>query len=142
MINSLKQLGFESNAGILVVDNNNRRMVGLNRKFIEIWNFPKKLIVSRCEKLALELASSQLKNPTNFLKEIQEIYIHDSLEVHDTIKLKDGRIFERHTLPQYLEGKNVGRIWLFHDMAEFDREHTYETESSNIIFFPRLSKIN
>ncbi len=117
MMTYLSQAESQALTGILVV-NNHRRMVSLNRRFIEMWSFPKHLIVSRDEKLTLEFASLQLKNPESFLKGVQEIYTDMELEIHDTIKLKEGLIFERQSMPQYLEDKCVGRIWKFREMTE------------------------
>lgn len=113
----LSQAKSQALAGILLVDNN-RRIVSLNRRFIEMWSFPKHLIVSLDDDLALEFASLQFKNPKSFLKKVQEIYIDTELEVYDTIKLKDSRMFERQSMPQYLEDKCVGRIWKFREMID------------------------
>ncbi len=116
-ISILNQGKLEATAGILVVDSN-RRMVSLNRKFIEMWRLPQPIIVSQDEDQALELVSKQVEDTESFLKRIQEIYTHTELEIYDTIKLKDGRIFERHSQPQYLKSKYVGRIWIFREMTE------------------------
>ena len=122
-------------AGLLVVDSN-RRIVSLNRKFIEMWSFPKHLIVSLDEELALEFASLQLKNPKSFLKEVKEIYRAMELEIHDTIKLKDGRMFERHSMPQRLENKNVGRIWIFREIIECNCSKEVTAIENNLLLFP------
>ncbi|WP_158516776.1 hypothetical protein [Scytonema hofmannii] len=103
-------------AGILVVDSN-RRMVSLNRKFIEMWCLPQHIIVSQDEEQALELASLLVEDTKSFLNNVEEIYTQPTvLEIYDTIKLRDGRMFERHSLPQYLEEKCVGRIWKFREI--------------------------
>jgi PAS domain-containing protein len=122
MINYSSQTISQANAtGILVVDSN-RRIVSINRKVIEMWGFPKHLVDSHDEKLALEFASFQLKNPKSFLKKVQKIYINMELEIHDTIKLKDGRIFERHSKPQWLEDEVVARIWIFREITGWNIE--------------------
>lgn len=95
-------------------------MASLNRKFIEMWGLPPQLVESRDEKLALEFASSQLKNPKNFIKEVQESYIRMESEIHDTIKLKDGRVFKRISQPQYCQDEIVARIWEFQDITGSD----------------------
>ena len=117
MIRLLSKGKVQAIAGILVVDSN-RRMVSMNRKFIEMWRLPQHIIVSQDEDQALEFASKLVENSKSFLKSVQEIYIHMELEVHDTIKLKDGRIFERQSMAQFLESKCVGRIWKFCEMTE------------------------
>jgi PAS domain-containing protein len=138
MRNYLSQTISQANAkGILVVDSN-RRVVSLNRRLLEMWGFPKHLIVSQSEKLALEFASSQLKNPNSFLKQVQEIYTHMEIEVHDTIKLKDGRIFERHSMPQRLEDTNVARIWTFSEIAGWNSKQELSRIEKKILPFPHV----
>lgn len=138
MRNYLSQTRSQANdKGILVVDSN-RRIVSLNRKLIEMWCFPKHLVVSQDEKLALEFASSHLKNPNSFLKQVQEIYIHMEIEVHDTIKLKDGRIFERYSMPQRLEDTNVARIWTFREIVGWNSEQELSVIENKILPFPRV----
>ncbi|KYC36699.1 hypothetical protein WA1_44270 [Scytonema hofmannii PCC 7110] len=115
-ISLLSQGKIPTPAGILVVDSN-RRMVSLNRKFIEMWCLPQHIIVSQDEEQALELASLLVEDTKSFLNNVEEIYTQPTvLEIYDTIKLRDGRMFERHSLPQYLEEKCVGRIWKFREI--------------------------
>lgn len=104
-------------AGILVVDSN-RTMVSLNRNFLDLWSLSKHLIMSQDDEEVLKFVSKQFEYPKNFFKEVKEIYMQQDLEIHDTIQLKDGRIFERHSQPQWLEEKYVGRLWMFSCIAE------------------------
>jgi hypothetical protein len=135
MINYLSQTISQANGkGILVVDSN-RRLVSLNRRLIEMWGFPKHLIASQDEKLALEFASSQMKNPNSFLKKVQKIYIDMEIEVHDTIKLKDGRIFERYSMPQRLEDTNVAIIWTFREIAGWNSKQELSIIENKILPF-------
>jgi sensor histidine kinase regulating citrate/malate metabolism len=129
MIRLLSKGKVQAIPAILVVDSN-RRMVSMNRKFIEMWRFPQHIIVSQDEDQALELASKRVVHSKSFLKSIQEIYIHTELEIYDTIKLKDGRIFERKSMPQYLKDKCVGRIWKFRDLTD-DIVHLVEKFDCN-----------
>ncbi len=104
-------------AGILVVDSN-RTMVSLNRNFLDLWSLSKHLIMSRDDEQVLKFVSKQFEYPKTFFKEVKEIYMQQHLEIHDTIQLKDGRIFERHSQPQWLEEKYAGRLWMFSCIAE------------------------
>ncbi|NEQ70203.1 MAG: hypothetical protein F6K21_32870 [Symploca sp. SIO2D2] len=101
----------QATAGILVVDSN-RKIVSLNRKFIELWNLPKHVVVSRDDEQALEFASSQIEKPTSFIKQVRELYWQTKLEIHDIITLKDGRMLERYSQPQWSDTKYAGRVWI------------------------------
>ncbi len=125
--------------GILVVDINDRRIVGLNRKFIEMWDFSSRIISSQDENLALEVAAMKLEEPLKFITQVEQLYINIELEIHDIIKLKDGRIFERHSLPQYLESKSVARLWMFRDITQEMYWKNLPTKHNNkILYVPGL----
>jgi hypothetical protein len=117
MIRLLSKSQVQTITGILIVDSH-RRMVSLNRKFIDMWDIPQHIIVSQNEEKALELASLLVEDANNFLNSVEKLYIHTESEVYDTIRLRDGRIFERHSIPQRLTNKNVGRIWRFREKTE------------------------
>lgn len=112
--------------GILVVDCK-RRIVSLNRKFIEMWHLPKHIVVSQDDSQALAFVSEQLEAPNRFFVEVNQMYKQLNLEIHDAISFKDGRRFERYTQPLWIEGENVGRIWSFRDINKVKK-------LSNIIF--------
>ena len=100
--------------GILIVDNG-RRMVSLNRTFIEMWRLPEKIVASQNDDLALAFVAEQFEKPHCFLMQVRGVYIQKNSIIQDTIRLKDGRIFERRSRPQWLGRKIVGRIWLFRE---------------------------
>lgn len=134
----LRQDEVQSEAGILVVDRR-RKMVSLNWRFVQMWNIPQNLIVSQDEKQALTLASACVENSKEFIEKIEQIYACNELEIHDTIKLKDGQVFERYSLPQYLESKNVGRIWVFHHIKRVTKSKSCVSELRRCIL--TLTKI-
>ena len=98
--------------GILVV-NNQGRMIGLNRKFISMWALSQEIVRSQSERQAIELVSKQFEDPIAFFREMKEIYQQKDSSICDSIELKNGRVFERMTEPQWLGGQIVGRIWQF-----------------------------
>jgi len=102
----------QTNVGLLIV-NCQRKIVSLNRNFIELWNLPKYLISRTDDEQALEFASKEFEDPEGFLEGIRELYRHPNFVVNDTIKFKDGKIFERYSCPIFEEEKIVGRLWEF-----------------------------
>jgi PAS domain-containing protein len=102
----------QATTGVLVVDLKGR-MVSLNQRFILMWNLSEETVSLQNDWQAIKLVSSQFENPACFLIEARKIYEQVELKIHDLIKLKDGRIFERITKPQWSNGVIVGRIWKF-----------------------------
>ena len=49
---------------------------------------------------------------------VLEIYNDGEAQTDDVLKFKDGRIVKRHSEPQRVKGKSVGRVWGFRDVTE------------------------
>jgi PAS domain S-box-containing protein len=106
--------------GILVV-NSVGKIVAYNRKFAEMLRIPESVLASRADNVALNFVLSQLKDPGAFLTRVRQTYADHDAHSDDVIEFKDGRVFERHSEPQRVKGKNVGRVWGFRDITERQR---------------------
>jgi signal transduction histidine kinase/CheY-like chemotaxis protein len=60
--------------------------------------------------------ASQLKDRAAFSSKLSAAYA--DAKTDDVIEFKDGRVFERHSEPQTVDGKNVGRVWGFREVTE------------------------
>ena len=114
--NKKEENNIQATTGILVVDLKGR-MVSLNKRFISMWNLSEETVSFLDDWQAIKLVSTSFENPASFLKEVRKIYKLIDLEIYDSIELKDGRIFERITKPQWLNGVIVGRIWKFRQIT-------------------------
>jgi PAS domain S-box-containing protein len=115
---SLLQATLESTAdGILVVDLAGK-IVSYNQRMAEMWGIPAELFASGDDARAIGAALEKLSHPEEFLAKVRELYDEPDVSSYDVLELKDGRVFERYSQPQRIEGKSVGRVWSFRDVTE------------------------
>jgi two-component system, sensor histidine kinase and response regulator len=118
--------------GILVVDERGK-ITAFNEKLGELWRIPKSVLTLRDENKVVSHVSPQLKDPERFHLRVAELYAHPNDQSNDVIELKDGRILERHSHPQRVRGKNVGRVWGFRDVTERTRAEEVRSKVAAIV---------
>jgi PAS domain S-box-containing protein len=103
--------------GILVVSTEGR-MISFNRRFVEMWEIPSKVVESRSDDAALQSVLDKLADPGAFLARVRHLYDHPDEESRDEIALKDGRTFDRYSAPvRSRDGVLYGRVWYFRDVT-------------------------
>jgi PAS domain S-box-containing protein len=103
--------------GLLVVDTAGR-IVMYNQRFAEIWKIPQEVLDKKDDNLALSFVLNQLKDPDYFLSYVKYLYSSTEKITTDILEFKDGRIFERYSQPQTINGLTVGRVWSFRDITQ------------------------
>jgi PAS domain S-box-containing protein len=115
---SLIQATLESTAdGILVVDRVGT-ITNYNAQFIRMWNIPENIMAKGVDREAINFVLAQLKSPKDFVSKVNELYSHPENESFDVLEFKNGRIFERYSHPQRIDGRPVGRVWSFRDVTQ------------------------
>jgi PAS domain S-box-containing protein len=104
--------------GILVVDLAGR-VSAVNRRFLSLWRVPATMASSHPQLLAHAVA--QLEDPDGFLRRVREIYDHPGQESFDLVRFRDGRLFERNSIPQRIGEAVVGRVWSVRDVTDRER---------------------
>ena len=102
--------------GILVTDGGGK-VTGFNEKFVEMWRMPREVMDSREHRQLLEVTCRYFKDPRQFLARIEDIYASSPPESYDLLELADGRVFERFSRIQFVDERNVGRVWSFRDIT-------------------------
>jgi two-component system cell cycle sensor histidine kinase/response regulator CckA len=115
---SLLQSTFDSTSeGLLVVDLSGH-IVSFNRRFVTLWNIPQAILDARDDQMALSHVLGQLQEPEKFVQRVKDLYAEPEAESSDVLLFKDGRVFERYSRPQLMDGTPVGRVWSFRDVSQ------------------------
>ena len=126
---SLLTATLESTAdGILVVDASGT-ITSFNMHFAEMWRMPSSVVAGRQHEEALSLALRQVRDPEAFEARVVELYANPEAESYDTFEFLDGRVFERYSRPQRVDGSIVGRVWSFRDVTDARRTEADLRES-------------
>ena len=111
--------------GILVVDLEGR-ILDFNHQFLQSWGLPPELVQEgRHEDLiakfnrhdGMQQVLQQLKDPDTFVQRVMEIYATPDVATFDVMEFRDGRVVERYSQPQRINGQPVGRVWSFRDVT-------------------------
>ncbi len=101
--------------GILVIDWQGR-IASCNRLFSTIWNIPEALLLARDDAAILNRMAEQVEDDGPFRARLQAIVDRD--ETEEVFRLRDGRVLECKSRPQYLSEHIVGRVFGFTDITE------------------------
>ncbi|NQV14633.1 PAS domain S-box protein [bacterium] len=118
---SILKSTLESTAdGILVVATDGT-WSSFNQKFVDMWGIPASICESGNDQAALEYIVGKLAHPDEFLTKVKELYKNNRSKSLDIIELNDDRIFERYSMPQWLDEEVIGRVWSFRDITQRNR---------------------
>jgi len=114
---SILEATIESTAdGILVADLNGK-IIRFNKKFVELWHIPGEILETKDDNKAINYVLDQLTDPEKFLSKLRELQNRPKNVSFDILEFKDGRVFERYSQPQLINGECAGRVWSFRDIT-------------------------
>src|SRR3990170_3484315 len=102
-----------------------------NRRFLELWRIPEEVMASKEDEHAISFVLGQLKYPEAFLEKVRKLYAAPEEESSDMLEFKDGRVFERYSLPMRSPEGVIGRVWSFRDVTERRRSEEAILQARN-----------
>lgn len=106
--------------GILVLDLS-RHVVRYNRRFLHMFGFTAEQIDRGGLDGTVAALSDQLEHADRLLGDAQRLFSESGAEIVDTLRFKDGRVYERFVAPQRVDGRVVGIVASFHDISQMVR---------------------
>ena len=103
--------------GILVTDGE-FRITGYNEKLVQMWQLSQSGLKTQDHRRVLDAMSGWFDDPRAFRARVEEIYRMAPPTTFDLLTPVDGRVIERQSRPQVVEGKVVGRVWSYRDITE------------------------
>lgn len=121
--------------GLLVVDRD-RTITNFNGPFAAMWRLPSSSLDHPDGAAIVQHARHLMSDPDEFIKRIEEIYAEPHADSDDVVTLRDGRIIQRTSKPQLVDGEIRGRVWSFRDVTEQKR---LESDLAHLAFHDALT---
>ncbi len=101
--------------GIMVMDMQGG-IASMNRMFSRLWGIADELLLLHDDAAILDFMVAQVVDGSACRARLQPVVEAEAMQ--DVIQLKDGRVFECHSRPQYLGERIIGRVYGFNDISE------------------------
>ncbi|NGP77959.1 PAS domain S-box protein [Balneolaceae bacterium YR4-1] len=118
--------------GILVVDLD-MNIIAYNNYCLKMWQVPEHVAaIGKLDKV-MEYILPQLKYPEKYKEDFKSIYENPEAENRKILEFKDGRVFQRHSIPFLQSGEIKGRVTSFADITDFKQAQDKLERFSNLL---------
>src|SRR6185295_959344 len=101
--------------GILVADLAGR-MRAFNQRFATLWGLPEDLLKEKNDDAVQLWMRRSVVDGSAYATRLMAIHNAPLLQSSDVIRLIDGRVLERVSLPQFSRGRAIGRVFSYRDL--------------------------
>ena len=114
---SLLAATLEATAEGILVTRLDGGISNMNRHFARMWQIPETLLVAGVDAAILTFLDSQLEPGLQAVVELTQ-HASDDPSQFVTLPLLDGRYFERHRIPLYINRQLQGQVFSFRDVTQ------------------------
>ncbi len=120
-----------STDGILAVDAA-ANITHFNQRYLQMWGLTPAILRGKHVEVAHAIFD-WIKSPQAFVDNLREIYATSPPNTQDVLVLKDGRVIERYSRVQIMDGRASGRVWTFRDVTDQRRAEETLREETQIL---------
>jgi two-component system, sensor histidine kinase and response regulator len=106
-----------ANDGIITLQYSDNSIY-FNIRFVELWGIPEDELSDLDNAKLVQFQMAQVKDPAAWAAHVDRRRLNPEEEDLTSIEMKDGRVLERHVIPQRIHGKCVGSVITFRDITE------------------------
>ena len=114
---SLLSATLEATADGILVSNMEGGINNMNRHFASMWQIPESLLTAGDDGAILAYLEQQVQPGQHPLSDFNQ-HASDDPNHFDTLSLLDGRYFERHRVPLYINRQLQGQVFSFRDITQ------------------------
>ncbi len=115
---SLLRATLEATAdGIMTVDLEGV-ITSYNQRFLGMWQVTPQVLAGPPVADRLRAFSAKCADPADFRERIAKVFANPAMDAVAEISMLDGRAFQAHVRPQWMDQKIVGRVFSFRDITQ------------------------
>jgi two-component system cell cycle sensor histidine kinase/response regulator CckA len=103
--------------GLLVLDLE-RRVVRYNRQFLRMFDLTADEVDHGDVKVIAERLSREVEDPGQLIINAVDPWVDPEIEILDTLRFKDGRVYERFLAPHRVGNRIIGRVATYRDITQ------------------------
>ncbi|GAB1538931.1 hypothetical protein NUACC21_15960 [Scytonema sp. NUACC21] len=118
---SLLQTTLESTADAILAIDLKDKIITYNQKYVDLWRIEDSILKKNDHRQMVLCVYQQLKDPESLRVQIEKEIAHPDCQGYGIFELKNGKICERYSKPQFLGSQIVGRVISCRDITERKR---------------------
>ncbi|MDP4078014.1 bifunctional diguanylate cyclase/phosphodiesterase [Acidovorax sp. A1169] len=93
------------------------RVRAFNQRLAQLWNVPAPLLVRRDDEALFAHMADQVADVPTYVERLAAVVAEPMQESIDILGLRNGMSLERRSVPQFSQGRAVGRVYSFRDIT-------------------------